>query len=626
MTATWRRETALQFSNLSDEREEKPQMIPTSNILKRIGENSQTHKDGVYTRLYRYLLREDIYYTAYKNLYANNGAGTKGIDDDTADGFGKSYISKIIEELASLKYEPKPVRRKSIPKKNSDKKRPLGIPSFRDKLVQEVIRMFLEAIYEPNFSDNSHGFRPERSCHTALKQAKCTFTGAKWFIEGDIKGCFDNIDHAVLLYILSKKIKDSKFINLVGKFLKAGYMEDWVYHNSRSGTPQGGIISPILANIYLSELDRKIEEIKRDFDKPRERETTVEYSKCNYRINYIRQILKKPNLAEERKAELITELGIKRKELLTLPSKDCSDKNIAYVRYADDFLIGVKGTKAECEQIKTILKDFLSDELKLELSIEKTKITHSSKSVRFLGYDVSVRRNTQLKRKSNGVVTRTLNGTVELCIPLQDKIERFIIDNGIARKDKDGKFLIQHRTDILNNTDLEILNSYNAKTRGICNYYRIASNFNTLGYFVYLMEYSCLKTLARKHKTTVAQVRGKLACDKSWGVTYETKDGRKTAMIVTLAKLRKEKLYTSEIDIIRKPWLDFSRRNEIAERLEKSVCELCGAENVEVVVHHTTSVKNLQGNEEWKRIMKEKRRKTLIVCEKCHSEIHKRSN
>jgi len=601
-------------------------MIPTSDILKRISENSLTHKDGVYTRLYRYLLREDVYFTAYKNLYANNGAGTRGIDDDTADGFGKAYIAKIIEELANLSYSPKPVRRQFIPKKNSDKKRPLGIPSFRDKLVQEVVRMFLEAIYEPTFSNNSHGFRPNRSCHTALKQAQLTFTGAKWFIEGDIKGCFDNIDHAVLLGLLSRKIKDSKFVNLVGKFLKAGYMEDWVYHNSRSGTPQGGIVSPILANIYLNELDSKIEEIKLEFDQPRLRENTVEYTKCHTRINSIRRTLNNPNTPEERKAELIAELKAKRKELRTLPSKDNSDKNIAYIRYADDFLIGVKGTKAECEQIKAILTVFLANELKLELSAEKTKITHSAESARFLGYDVSVRRNTQPKRKSNGVVSRTMNGTVELCIPLQDKIERFILDNGIAIKGTDGKFVPQHRTDILNNTDLEILNSYNAKTRGICNYYRIASNFNTLGYFVYLMEYSCLKTLARKHKTTLVQIRSRYACEKSWGIPYDTKDGRKTAMIVTLAKLRNETVYTQEIDIIRKPWLDFNRRNEIAARLAKGVCELCGTESAELVVHHTTSVKNLQGSEEWKRVMKEKRRKTLIVCEMCHSKIHKRNN
>lgn len=372
----------------------------------------------------------------------------------------------------------------------------------------------------------------------------------------------------------------------------------------------------------MNELDKKIEEIKANFDKPRIRNNTKEYDQCHTRINSIRRSLSKVK-TEEKRASLIAELQAKRKELRRIPSKDVSDKKIVYIRYADDFLIGVKGTKEECEQIKSTLKEYLANELKLELSAEKTAITHSAEAVRFLGYDVRIRRNMQPKRKSNGVVSRTLNGTVELCIPLQEKIERFIIDQGIAIKGKDGKFETQHRTDILNNTDLEIINSYNAKTRGICNYYRIASNFNKLDYFVYLMEYSCLKTLARKHKLTVAQIRAKYACGKSWGIPYKTKDGQKTAMIVTLAKLRTESVYPAEIDIVRKPWIDFDRRNEIATRLATEKCELCGAENVDVKVHRTNSVKHLKGNEEWERIMKDKRRKTLIVCEKCHCTIHR---
>ena len=213
---------------------------PTLQILERINNCSKNNKDGVFTRLYRYLLREDIYYTAYKNLYANQGASTKGIDNDTADGFGKEYIDKIIQELKEMKYQPKPVRRTHIPKKNG-KQRPLGIPSFKDKLVQDVLRQLLEAIYEPIFSDRSHGFRPQRSCHTALKQITRGFNGIKWFLEGDIKGCFDNIDHNILISILSKKIKDTHVINLIGKFLKAGYMEDWKYNKTYSGTPQGGL-------------------------------------------------------------------------------------------------------------------------------------------------------------------------------------------------------------------------------------------------------------------------------------------------------------------------------------------------------------------------------------------------
>ena len=252
-------------------------MKPTSEILERIYKNSSQHEDGVYTRLYRYLQREDIYYLAYQKLYSNKGASTKGIDRDTADGFGEKYINSLIKDLSKGTYKPRPVRRIYIKKPNG-KMRPLGIPSFRDKLLQEVIRKFLEAIYEPTFSDFSHGFRPYRSCHTALKQAKVYFTGATYFIEGDIKGCFDNIDHKKLIEILERKIKDSRFINIIRQFLKAGYLEDFKYHETYSGTPQGGILSPILANIYLNELDKKILEIRNGFIKPADRKYSVEYS------------------------------------------------------------------------------------------------------------------------------------------------------------------------------------------------------------------------------------------------------------------------------------------------------------------------------------------------------------
>ena len=243
-------------------------MKPTMEILERIKKNSEENKDEVFTRIYRYLLRPDIYFVAYQNLYSNNGASTKGVDDDTADGFSEAKIERIIKCLEDESYQPKPFRRVYIKKPNG-KMRPLGIPSFTDKLVQEAVRIILEAIYEPIFMDTSHGFRPNRSCHTALQSVKYEFRGARWFIEGDIKGCFDNINHEKLIEILSRKIKDSRFLNIIRQFLKAGYIENWKYNATYSGSPQGGICSPILANIYLNELDKKFREIAERFDKPR---------------------------------------------------------------------------------------------------------------------------------------------------------------------------------------------------------------------------------------------------------------------------------------------------------------------------------------------------------------------
>lgn len=240
-------------------------MKPTMEILSNLSKNSLNNKDEIFTRLYRYLLRPDIYFAAYKNLYANSGAGTKGVTEDTADGFGEEKIRKIINSLADESYQPMPVRRTYIQKKNSNKQRPLGIPTFSDKLVQEALRMILEAVYEPIFLNVSHGFRPKHSCHTALKFIKMEFNGARWFVEGDIKGCFDNIDHQLLIELMRKKIRDARIIKLIYKFLKAGYMENWKYHKTYSGTPQGGIISPLLANIYLHELDKFVMKLKKDF-------------------------------------------------------------------------------------------------------------------------------------------------------------------------------------------------------------------------------------------------------------------------------------------------------------------------------------------------------------------------
>lgn len=596
-------------------------MNPTSDILERIAESSKSHPDGVFTRLYRYLLREDIYYTACKNLYANAGAATKGIDDDTADGFGANYVSDIIESLKNLEYSPKPVRRTYIPKHNG-KLRPLGIPSFRDKLIQDAIRQILEAIYEPIFNEDSHGFRPGRSCHTAFDRIKYGFNGTKWFIEGDIKGCFDNIDHKVLLKILSEKVKDSKLINLIGAFLKAGYMEEWKYFQTYSGTPQGGILSPILANIYLHELDKKVAEIKQRFDSNEPKKYTEEYGRICRRISTLHRKSKNHPDSPDREKWIAEEVELKRQRV-KIPAYQDNNKRICYVRYADDFLVGVVGPKEDCVEIKAELKEFLAGELKLELSDEKTKITHSSEPARFLGYDVSVRRSQELKRRSDGVKQRALNGTVMLNAPLRDKIEEFLVNNSYGVRTADGRTVPIAAKGLRNRSDFEIVSTYNSQIRGICNYYRMASNFPKLDYFVYIMEYSCLKTLASKHQTTMAKARGDRRTGKRWGVPYETKTGVKTLIFLNMTDIRKSrKAKLDNVDVVPK---SVSKQNEIKNRLNAGICELCGCDSEPVVVHHVQSLKALKGKSAWEQKMRSIRRKTLIVCETCHNKIHNRT-
>ena len=600
-------------------------MKPTTEILARISQNSLANKEEVFTKLYRYLLRPDIYFVAYKNLYANNGAATKGVNEDTADGFSEAKIDSIIKALADETYQPMPVRRTYIQKKNNRKKlRPLGIPTFTDKLVQEVLRMILEAVYEPIFLDVSHGFRPKRSCHTALKQLRREFNGTRWFVEGDIKGCFDNINHAVLVGLLNNKIKDARITKLIYKFLKAGYLENWQYHKTYSGTPQGGIISPLLANIYLHELDKFVMKLKSEFDTPGVGQITPEYRELHNEIKRLSHRLTK--VTGEEREMVLAEYKPKRQKLMTIPCTAQTDKKLKYVRYADDFLIAVKGNREDCQWIKSKLAEFIGDTLKMELSEDKTLITHSSKCARFLGYDVRVRRSGKIKRGGPGhVKMRTLNGGVELLVPLNDKIRQFVFTKGVAIQKEDGSMFPVHRKYLVGLTDLEIVSVYNAELRGICNYYGMASNFCKLHYFSYLMEYSCLKTLASKHKTSLSKIIDKFNDGTGkWGVPYETKLGSKRRYFANYADCKGK---GSATDYISNAAIVYGYAvNTLENRLKAKVCEFCGTtESDHYEVHHINKLKNLKGKERWEIAMIAKHRKTFVVCRDCHrSIIHKK--
>src|SRR6476619_910686 len=211
------------------------------------------------TQLYRQMFNKDLYLLAYGNIYSNQGAMTPGVSEETPDGMSEEKIEQITGLMRLEKYRFSPARRVYIPKKNG-RLRPLGMPTWSDKLVGEVVRLLLEAFYEPQFSDSSHGFRKSRGCHTALREIGSTWTGTAWFTEGDISDCFGSLDHEVMLAILAEDIRDRRFLDLVGDMLTAGYLEDLTWHATYSGAPQGGVLSPILSNIYLDRLDRFVQD------------------------------------------------------------------------------------------------------------------------------------------------------------------------------------------------------------------------------------------------------------------------------------------------------------------------------------------------------------------------------
>lgn len=601
------------------EQSKKSTMKPTAAILENIRQASKSNKEVKFTRLFRYMLRPDIYYLAYEHLYANNGAATKGVNDDTADGFSEKKVMAIIQSLKDGTYRPSPVRRTYIPKKNG-KLRPLGIPTFTDKLVQEVLRMILEAVYEPIFLPSSHGFRPNRSCHTALKDIKHGYPGVRWFVEGDIKGFFDHIDHGELTALVYEKVKDARIIQLLNMMLKAGYLEDWKYNRTLSGTPQGGIISPLLANIYLHELDKFMADMKAGFDKPKDRVFTPEYTHIAGRVHHISKLLKNES-DPSRIASLRKEQKEKRAQMMKLPAKSQTDKRINYVRYADDFLVGVVGSKEDAENIKAEIKTFLANKLKLELSDEKTLITHSSQYARFLGYDVCVRRNGQIKNGGQGFSQRTLSNKVELNVPLTDKIEKYLF-NRKAVMWADGALRPVHRGALVTMTDLEIVMVYNAELRGICNYYGIASNYGKLGYFAYLMEYSCLMTLASKHKSSVGKIREQFKDGKGgWCIPYETRKGKKYMYFAKYQECKAPKEVIDEIPHAVPQTI--KTHSSFESRLLAKQCELCGnTDSKNYEIHHVHRLKDLKGKSMLEQVMLARRRKTIVLCEKCHHNLH----
>lgn len=583
-----------------------------------------------YQRLYRNLYNPEFYLTTYQKIQAKQGSMTAGTDGKTADGMGMKRINALIAKLRDFSYQPSPARRTYIPKANG-KKRPLGIPSFDDKLVQEVVRMILESIYEPTFLNTSHGFRPKRSCHTALQYVQKNFTGVKWFVEGDIKGCFDHVDHHVLVNILRRRIQDEHFIGLIWKFLKAGYMEDWVYHNTYSGTPQGSIISPILANIYLNELDVFMAQYAQTFRQGDKRRINPAYKKPLDKRRGKQEWLKRNEhkISQEQKAAVKAEIDEINQYLRTIPYVDPMDdgyKRLVYVRYADDFLIGVIGSKVDAKQVKADVGQFIRQQLLLELSQEKTLITHGSDFAQFLSFQITTSTEQNSTRTKAGYIKRSYTGRIKLYVPKEKWLKRLLSYGALKiqyDKNNGNKEIWEPicRFGLRNLDDLEILNQYNAEIRGLYNYYRIAHNATVLNNFLYVMKYSMYKTFAGKYRTSMRKIIQKYTKNRDFVITYQGKSGEKSVVFYNQGMRRDTHVSATDPDIIGR-----ARENRnytsLVQRLRGCQCERCGATDVEIEIHHVKKLKDLSGRAEWERHMIARRRKTMALCHNCHVKLH----
>jgi group II intron reverse transcriptase/maturase len=562
--------------------------------------------------LYRQLFNPQLYLLAYGRIYANKGAMTPGVTQETVDGMSQVKIGRIIEAMRHERYRFAPVRRVHIPKKNG-KTRPLGLPTWSDKLVGEVVRLLLEAYYEPTFSDRSHGFRPRRGCHTALREIANTWTGTAWFIEGDIADCFGSLDHDVMIRILSERIRDNRFLRLVRNMLTAGYLEDWKWGATLSGAPQGGVASPILSSIYLHKLDEFVETV-----------LIPEYTRGERRARNPAYLDLANQLARARRRGDRTQARALRRQMASLPSADPGDpgyRRLRYVRYADDHLLGFTGPKAEAEEIKQRLAKFLREELELELSPSKTLITHArTGAARFLGYEITVQHNNSKATRRR----RTVNGQVALRVPLD------VIKAKSAPYLRRGKPAKQKA--LTNGDDYTIVATYGAIYRGIVQYYLLAGDAWRLHRLRWVMETSMLKTLAGKHHSSTSKMaarhKAKIVTAHGLRTCFEARierEGRQP-LVARFGEIPLHQRKTATVTDRQPIRVDYPHK-ELLSRLLAGTCEIC-QHTGEVEVHHIRKLSDLGApgplQPQWATAMANRRRKSLIVCASCHGPIHAR--
>lgn len=571
------------------------------------------------SKVFRRMLDLNLFIAAYTELAPNRGSLTPGIDNETVDGTSIDDLKGLIEALRNKEFRWTPVQRTYIPKSNG-KLRPIGKPTKNDKIVQMVLKMVLESYYGPIFLECSHGFRPKRGCHSALIDIREHWQGTKWFIEGDIKGCFDNIPHAVILKLLVKRIDDNQVLRLIKEMLEAGYMEDWEYHKTYSGTPQGGVLSPLLANIVLHELDEYISKtLIPAYSKGKQRRTSKAYSATAYQAHKFTKNGQPELAARERK---------KLRSISYSNPMDDSFRRLRYNRYADDFILSFIGSKAEAEDIKAKISIWLVENLGLMLSNEKTLVTNASKErARFLGYEIGVVTGDRMEVRSapSGYQykRKTLNGQIQLYVPEDVRVK------WVNKYCENGK--PTHRNTYLRYSDFEIIHAYGCEWRGLVGYYSLAANIHSLRLVEWTMLQSATATLAGKHKSTRSKMRAK----------YERRVNGKKCLVCEVPNPNKpEKPLRAfmggiPLTIRRRPTLDVDKlvwepkygRVELTQRLLAETCELCGS-TIQTEVHHIRSIKELKqqykGRDlpKWVISMSERNRNTLVVCSDCHNLIH----
>lgn len=589
------------------------------------------HEDGRCTNAFNLITSKPMLLAAYWSLRSKPGMMTKGSDEETLDNISMKWFEKTSEDLTKERYQPKPARRVYIPKPNG-KKRPLGIASPRDRIIQQAMKMVLEYKLEPTFLETSHGFRPNKSCHTALKEIR-SWKGVAWFVEGDIKGFFDNIDHRILANLLQKHFKDTRLINLYWKFVKAGYIE-WdtkkiQYTTSEMGVPQGGIISPLLSNLILNEFDAYVDKLKKEWDKKRgkEKDKIINpiYDRTHSRLQYLKKKIQKKGKFSAEYYEIkkeIREVVKKQRQLNSSIPNPKAHPIFKYVRYADDWIIGIWGSRKAALELKTNLKEFLR-ELKLTLSEEKTLVTNAKKDkARFLGIEIKrfASNRSTILTKSNVLKRnrRIPSGNIWMALPLQSIVHRLVTKGFIERKKK--KWVCKTKLNFISLPMRDVILRYRAIYNGFYNYYRFTDNIKQIRKIYWILKESLRKTLSRKFKLAKRNLL------KKYGEYLEkncqTSGGSTTSINFYYPIPTKNPMdFATNIEPVDPLYAGLWKIRTITSLGEK--CSSCESTQ-DLEMHHLKHIRTINVKlSPFDRDLAKINRKQILLCKECHTKVHK---
>lgn len=594
--------------------------------LEKIRQINTANPKWVNRDLYRLLYKEDLYVLAYETLKSKSGNMTKDADGNTIDGFSARTISRLINAMKDESYQFTAARKVEIPKANG-KKRALGIAPPNDKIVQQIIKLILEAIYEPNFSDNSHGFRENMGCHTALKSFRTNWSGINWIVEGDIEGFFDNISHDILISLLRVRIADERFINLIRKALNAGYLEFGMFHNTVVGTPQGSVVSPTLANIYLDGFDKFVEAKIKEYEKGKTKITHPKHKSLSSKIIY-RQKKARLCLDPVEKERILDEVKSLKREFASTPTvlNDGEYIRVKYIRYADDWIIGVNGSKELAIKLRQECADYFTNVLKLNLNFEKTHIRHAkTEKARFLGTELKVGNNGDGKiamyTSKNGIrYKKRVTGWQPIMTAPVNELVRKLADKGFC--DHEGNPKSKASWSVLD--DIQIIELIGSVWLGLHNYYSFVDNRSNLGRIQYILLHSAAKTLAHKHRSSVKKIFKRYG-GQNLTVTVKNKDSkvvRKIAFPYKPSLTRQKFEFMTHSETVNdggklQTFIKLRTRSKLF-----SPCCICGeTENIEM--HHVKHIRKIgEKVKGFTLTMAKINRKQVPVCHACHVKIH----